>query len=131
MPRLLLAVCLTVAAAYLIKRQADLADPLQPYKTRAKKFSGLKPEVYYQFLNELEMYARGPTVETAQWGLHRALEALQELALYAHPASDAPETIRELVNELGDFCESRLFTWALKSDQDFTPKYLKEYTYVL
>ena len=77
------------------------------------------------------MYARGPTVETAQWGLHRALEALQELALYAHPASDAPEIIRELVNELGDFCESRLFTWALESDQDFTPKYLKEYTYVL
>ena len=131
MPRLLLAVCLTVVAAYLIKRRVDNTDLLLPYKIRAKKFSGLHPDTYYQFLNELELHTRIPTVESAQWRLHRALEALQELALYAHPSSDAPEAIRILVNEIGDVCESRLFTLALETDQDFTPKYLKEYTYVI
>ena len=55
--------------------------------------------------------------------LYKALEALEELALYTRGgSSEARENIRMLVCDLGDAAELELVLKGVK----FTPKYLKE-----
>jgi len=106
------------------------SDPFIAFKSRAHAFSGLCPDAYYTFINEIDIHVLSPSVELAQTHLYKALEALQDMALYAHPSSDVPQKIQALVDDIGDFAEDRLMKRALERAENFTPKYLKEYQMV-
>ena len=94
-------------------------DLLKKYKLDAVKYSGLNPELYYTFSNNLRMFETYLNPDF----LNKALEALEELALYTKGgSSDARDEIRILVCNLGDRGELMM----LKNKVPFTPKYLKE-----
>lgn len=117
-----------MAGAVLVLKRRGGRDPvLGEFKVRAHKYSGLQPDLYYEFTNELEAYRASPSVDVATRHLYRAIDVLQELALYAHPSSDAPYFIRVLANDLGNAAEDQLMRRALSNGENFTPKYLKEY----
>jgi hypothetical protein len=116
-----------MVGAVLVLKSRGRQGELDEYKTRAHKYSGIRPDVYYEFVNEIDMYTRSPSVDTALTHLYRAIDVLQELALYAHPSSDAPYFIRVLANDLGNDGEDLLMKRALARGENFTPKYLKEY----
>ena len=124
----ILLVLVLVALYYIPKGEKD---PLANYKSRAHVFSGINPDLYYLFLNELEAYKNSATIDSAKDHLYAALEALEELALYTKSSSSTVyDSIKDIVNDLGDAAETVLMKKALSSGVRFTPKYLKESQFV-
>jgi len=122
---LLLALVLMAVVWYLPKniRAVDT-----DFRTRAIKYSGLQPDLYYTFVNEMEIYKRSPDVDTGSSHLYKALEALEELALYVKGGSTSvSEEIWELIHDIADHEEAQMLQAALEKGVRFAPKYLKEY----
>ena len=122
---LLLALVLMAVVWYLPKniRAVDT-----DFRTRAIKYSGLQPDLYYTFVNEMEIYKRSPDVDTGSRHLYKALEALEELALYVKGGSTSvSEEIWELIHDIADHEEAQILKNALENGVRFAPKYLKEY----
>lgn len=108
---------LVLLALYKVPKPQE--DSLRKYKVEAHKYSGLNPELYAVFTNELRMFQTYTLPEF----LYKALEALEELALYTTGgSSSARDDIRILVCNIGDAGEAIM----LKQGVLFTPKYLKE-----
>jgi hypothetical protein len=108
---------LVLLALYKVPKPQE--DSLRKYKVEAHKYSGLNPELYAVFTNELRMFQSYVLPDF----LYKALEALEELALYTRGgSSSARDDIRILVCNIGDEGEQLM----LKKGVLFTPKYLKE-----
>ena len=52
-------------------------EPLNDLKMKYKKYSGLEPEIYLEFVNNLELVPKDPVF------LDRAVDALRRLSAYA------------------------------------------------
>jgi len=99
-------------------------DSLRDFKREAHKYSGLNPELYYTFTNELDMHQ---ATMSSPRHLYLALDALEELALYTRgTSSGVRDEVRILVCNLGDAAELELILKGVR----FTPKYLKETPFV-
>ncbi len=108
---------LVLLALYKVPKPQE--DLLKKYKLEALKYSGLNPELYAVFTNELRMFQ----TYASPGFLYKALEALEELALYTKGgSSSARDDIRILVCNIGDAGEHHM----IKEGVLFTPKYLKE-----
>ncbi len=106
---------------YIPKSTRALKDD---FRTRAIKYSGLQPDLYYSFVNEMEIYNKSQDEKH----LYQALGFLEELALYVKTGSTTvSEEIWELIHDIADEEEARILQRALERGIRFVPKYLKEY----
>jgi hypothetical protein len=119
---LVLLVCFLVF--FLPKRDKDTFGPL---KLEAYKYSGLKPELYYSFLNNMKLMQQVlNSVETSAGYLYTAVDNLQDLALYAKGGSTGLiDEIHDLASRIGNAGELMILDSALKQGVRFYPKFIK------
>ena len=63
-------------------------DPLNDLKMKYKKYSGLEPELYLEFVNNMDLVPKDPVF------LYRAIDALRRLSAYAPDEFDLDEVGR-------------------------------------
>jgi hypothetical protein len=102
-------------------------DPLGPLKNEAYKYSGLKPELYYSFLNNMKLMQQVTySVDTSAGYLYKAIDNLQDLALYAKGGSTGLiDEIHELASRIGNAGELIILDSALNQGVRFYPKFIK------
>lgn len=109
-----------MAVVWYVPKKVHQSD----YRTRVNKYSGLQPDLYYTFVNEMEIYNRSQDPKH----LYQALETLEELALYVKTGSTGiTEEIWLLIHDIANQEEEKLLRSALERGVHFAPKYLKEY----
>ena len=113
------------AALYLYPKRNK--RPLDEYKQKAKKYSGLSPDKYSEFVNNLELSEQtlySVTLSTKY--LYKAIDALQDLPLYAKGGSSGLiEEIHEMASSIGDAMERQIAKTALDQGVRFNPRYIK------
>ena len=79
-------------------------------------------------MNNIELFEQTTySVTLSQKYLYRAIDSLQELALYTvGGSSNAIHEINELASEIGDIAEQMIAETALKQGVRFRPKYIKD-----
>ena len=117
-----LLVCLVV---YLLPKRNK--DPLGPLKLKAYKYSGLNPDIYYSFLNNMKLMQQViHSVDTSAGYLYKAIDNLQDLALYAKGGSTGLiDEIHSLASQIGDAGELMILDQALQQGVRFYPKFIK------
>ena len=122
---LLFVILLAVVAVFFWPNR-DL-KPLEVYKEKAKKYSGLAPEKYAEFINNLELSEQMVySVTQSVKYLDYAIEALQDIALYAKGGSSGlREELHELASSVGDAMERLIAKTAISQGTRFHPKYMK------
>lgn len=90
-------------------------ENLQNLKLELRPYSGLNPELYYRYVNNIEMFGQTYDEEF----LYKAIEDAQELQLYG--TDDFQSTINKIAIE-GE-------RYILQRNNYFTPKYLNDLEY--
>ena len=102
-------------------------DELEPIKNEVYKYSGLNPDLYYSFLNNMSLMKQTlySTDISAKY-LDQAIENLQDMALYAKGGSGGfVEEVHEIASRLGNQGELMIMEVALENGTRFYPKYIK------
>lgn len=102
-------------------------DRLKILKYEAYKYSGLNPDLYYKFLNNIELMEQTiQSVDTSSKYLYTALDNLQDIALYSKGGSSGfIDKIHDLSSRIGNEAELMILEVALQQGVRFHPKYIK------
>jgi len=118
-------VLLVVFAVYFYPKRDR--DQLAPIKYEVYKYSGLNPDMYRSFLNNMELMKQSlHSVDLSAKYLYQAIDNLQDLALYAKGGSTGfIEDVHEIASRLGHEAELMILDEALKQGIRFHPKFIK------
>ena len=103
-------------------------DPLRDFQYEAHKYSGLNPELYYRFLNNMKLMKQTlpSSVDTSSYYLYAALENLQDIGLESKGGSSGfIENLHDLASRIGDAAELLILQEAVQQGVRFNPKYIK------
>jgi hypothetical protein len=111
----------------LVYQTKQNTNTIRELKLRVYTYSGLSPEVYSDFLNNINIAEQTSTysVDLSEMYLDKAINALQELALYGD--GTAIDDVHELASAIGDEVEKNIAQTAIKQGVRFRPKYTKDY----
>lgn len=103
---------------------------LEDLKMEVHKYSGLNPESYQSFLNNMDLMEssiQNENIELASEYLYNAIDNVQELALYLTGSStEITDVILNLSRQIGVESEKMIMDSALYKRKQFRPKYLNE-----
>ena len=102
-------------------------DQLTPIKNEVYKYSGLNPDLYYSFLNNMElMKTYTYSVDLSAKYLYQAIDNLQDLALNAKGGSTGfIEEVHDIASRLGNEAELMILDTATTQGVRFNPKFIK------
>jgi len=123
---LLFTILLIVVAVYFYPNRNK--NPLEIYKQKAKKYSGLSPEKYSEFINNLELSEQMIySVTQSSKYLYKSIDALQDIPLYSiGGSSELIQEIHELASSIGNTMERLIAETAISQGVRFYPKYIKD-----
>ena len=103
-------------------------DRLKLLKYEVYKYSGLNPNLYYKFLNNIELMEQTlQSVDTSSNYLYLAIDNLQDIALYAKGGSTGfIDQVHDIASRLGNEAELMILEVALQQGVRFQPKYIKD-----
>jgi hypothetical protein len=93
------------------------------------KYSGLNPQSYTEFVNNLELMKSNVNENTdlASQYLYKALENLEDLSFYIYNADlDILEHIKRIIVSIGKDGETLILKYALHKGDHFVPIYLNK-----
>lgn len=103
---------------------------LEDLKMEVHKYSGLNPESYQSFLNNMDLMESGiqnENIDLASDYLYNAIDNVQDLSLYLTGSStEITETILNLSRQIGVESEKLIMDMALYKRKQFRPRYLNE-----
>lgn len=103
---------------------------LEDLKMKVHKYSGLNPESYQSFLNNMDLMESGiqnENIDLASDYLYNAIDNVQDLSLYLTGSStEITETILNLSRQIGVESEKLIMDMALYKRKQFRPRYLNE-----
>jgi len=95
-------------------------------KIEAQEFSGLNPELFREFLNNMTLFEESlefPDLSSKY--LYQAIDALERMALYTTSSSvNAVEAINEIVRAIGNEGELMILESSTNQGLSFRPTYL-------
>ena len=101
-------------------------ERLHELKIEAQEYSGLNPELFKEFLNNMTMFEESlefPDLSSKY--LYQAIDALERMALYTTSSSvDAVSAVHEIVKEIGMEAELMILESAMGKGLSFRPTYL-------
>ena len=101
-------------------------ERLQELKIEAQEFSGLNPELFKDFLNNMTLFEESlefPDLSSKY--LYQAIDALERMALYTTSSSiNAVEVVHEIVKEIGMEAELMILESSMNKGLSFRPTYL-------
>lgn len=101
-------------------------ERLHELKIEAQEYSGLNPELFKEFLNNMTMFEESlefPDLSSKY--LYQAIDALERMALYTTSSSvDAVSAVHEIVKEIGMESELMILESAMGKGLSFRPTYL-------
>jgi len=107
-------------------RVSKVNERLHDLKIEAQEYSGLNPELFKEFLNNMTMFEESlefPDLSSKY--LYQAIDALERMALYTTSSSvDAASTVHEIVKEIGMEAELMILESAMGRGLTFRPTYL-------
>ena len=120
---LLFVILLIVAAVYFYPQLSN-TNSLDDYKKQAKKYSGVSPEKYSEFVNNLYLSEQmSYSVTQSSKYLYKALDALQDIPLYSVGGSSGLiQDIHELTSSIGDAMERNIAQTAVSQGIRFVPR---------
>jgi hypothetical protein len=101
---------------------------LAPIKYEVYKYSGLNPDLYHRFLNNMDLMKQNLySVDLSAKYLYKAIDNLQDLALNAKGGSTGfIEEVHDIASRLGSEAELMIMEVALEKGVRFNPKFIKE-----
>lgn len=123
---LLFVILFIIAVVYFYPQLSK--NSLDVYKNQAKKYSGVSPTKYSEFINNLELSEQmSYSVTQSSKYLYKALDALQDIPLYAVDGSSGLiSEIHELASSIGDAMERNIAQTAATQGVRFVPRYMKD-----
>jgi hypothetical protein len=114
---LLISIILIIIALFAALWPSDVGnEQIRELKLKFKKYSGVNPELYMSYINNLELMSQNLNdSDMASLYLYNAMDSIENLALYI-PAYDLTDDIMSVV--------TRGEQMILDSDRTFRPKYL-------
>jgi len=107
-------------------RVSRVNERLHELKIEAQEYSGLNPELFKEFLNNMTMFEESiefPDLSSKY--LYQAIDALERMALYTTSSSvDAASAVHEIVKEIGMEAELMILESAMGRGLSFRPTYL-------
>lgn len=107
-------------------RVSGVNERLHELKIEAQEYSGLDPELFKEFLNNMTMFEESlefPDLSSKY--LYQAIDALERMALYTTSSSvDAASAVHEIVKEIGMEAELMILESAMGRGLSFRPTYL-------
>lgn len=107
-------------------RVSGVNERLHELKIEAREYSGLDPELFKEFLNNMTMFEESlefPDLSSKY--LYQAIDALERMALYTTSSSvDAASAVHEIVKEIGMEAELMILESAMGRGLSFRPTYL-------
>mgnify|MGYP003626683535 FL=1 len=101
-------------------------ERLHELKIEAQEFSGLNPELFKDFLNNMTLFEESlefPDLSSKY--LYQGIDALERMALYTTSSSvNAVETVHEIVKAIGMEAELMILESAMNKGLSFRPTYL-------
>ena len=101
-------------------------ERLHELKIEAQEYSGLNPELFKEFLNNMTMFEESlefPDLSSKY--LYQGIDALERMALYTTSTSvDAVSAVHEIVKEIGMESELMILESAMDKGLSFRPTYL-------
>ncbi len=101
-------------------------ERLHELKIEAQEYSGLNPELFKEFINNMTMFEESlefPDLSSKY--LYQAIDALERMALYTTSSSvDAVSAVHEIVKEIGMEAELMILESAIGKGLSFRPTYL-------
>jgi hypothetical protein len=122
---LFILVLLIVFVVYLYPKRDR--DQLAPIKNEVYKYSGLNPDLYHSFLNNMKLMKQYLySVDLSSKYLYQAIDNLQDLALNAKGGSTGfIDEVHEIASHLGNEAELMILEVALEQGVRFHPKFIK------
>ena len=103
---------------------------LEDLKIEINKYSGLNPESYQSFVNNIDLMQstlQNGNVEIATNYLYSAIENIQDLSLYlTGSTTEITDSILDLSRQVGIESEKMIMDVALFKKKDFRPRYLND-----
>lgn len=103
---------------------------LEDLKMEIHKFSGLNPESYQSFVNNIDLMQstlQNGNVEIATNYLYSAIENIQDLSLYlTGSTTEITDSILDLSRQVGIESEKMIMDVALFKRKYFRPRYLND-----
>jgi len=103
---------------------------LEDLKMEIHKYSGLNPESYQSFVNNIDLMQstlQNENVEIATNYLYSAIENIQDLSLYlTGSTTEVTDSILDLSRQVGIESEKMIMDVALFKRKDFRPRYLND-----
>jgi hypothetical protein len=123
---LLILIFLVCIAVYLYPKRDR--DQLAPIKYEVYKYSGLNPDLYHSFLNNMDLMKKYTySVDLSAKYLYQAIDNLQDLALNAKGGSTGfIEEVHDIASRLGNEAELMILDVATTQGVRFHPKFIKE-----
>lgn len=100
---------------------------LGDFKLQIHKYSGLNPDLYYEFVNDLELMNSIIDIDTdmASEYLYSSIDKANKLALYSTGVNTyIIDEIKQITDELAVYCEKLILDVALYKGNHFRPIYL-------
>ena len=115
-----------VAFLAMTPRRVVRHEEIHEIKQEAHKYSGIHPEHFGEFMNNLELFEENSAdPPLAIEYLHRSINALEELALYTGSGSSpVRDDVHVIVQRLGILGETIILKNALDKGLYFRPTYL-------
>jgi hypothetical protein len=102
-------------------------DQLAPIKYEVHKYSGLNPDLYHSFINNMDLMKKYTySVDLSAKYLYQAIDNLQDLALNAKGGSTGfIEEVHDIASRLGNEAELMILDTATTQGVRFHPKFIK------
>ena len=101
-------------------------ERLHELKIEAQEYSGLNPELFKEFLNNMTLFEESlefPDLSSKY--LYQSIDALEHMALYTTSSSlDTVEAVHEIVKQIGMEAELMILESAMGKGLSFRPTYL-------
>ena len=122
---LLILIFIACIAVYLYPKRDR--DQLAPIKYEVHKYSGLNPDLYRSFLNNMDLMKQYTySVDLSAKYLYQAIDNLQDLALNAKGGSTGfIEEVHDIASRLGNEAELMILDVAMSQGVRFHPKFIK------
>jgi hypothetical protein len=109
--------------------QRSLDEPIDSYVNQVHKFSGLSPDHFYLFVDQMQIMKANirSDPDVASKALYMGLENLREIGLYTQRADDMyEEELNAIADKLARTCEDVIQSTALVRGVRFLPRYLND-----
>ncbi len=122
---LLILIFVVCIAVYLYPKRDR--DQLAPIKYEVHKYSGLNPDLYHSFINNMDLMKKYTySVDLSAKYLYQAIDNLQDLALNAKGGSTGfIEEVHDIASRLGNEAELMILDTATTQGVRFHPKFIK------